>query len=172
MGEQWRSVKDWPGYEVSSLGRIRSWRKRGAGNKVRASQPKILKGGETYDGYHKVAITRVGGMKRTLKVMHLVAKAFGLPRPLGTVLTHLNGDPSDDRIENLAWRTQKENCADKIKHGTAQRGEKHYKARLTAIDVLAIRASDRPLREIAAQYGISYSHVGNIRSRFTWRHIR
>lgn len=31
---------------------------------------------------------------------------------------HLNGNPYDNRLENLAWGTPSENMLDKVRHGT------------------------------------------------------
>lgn len=39
--EEWREVPDFPGYEVSTFGRVRSWRKPGSRDE-RASEPTIL----------------------------------------------------------------------------------------------------------------------------------
>ena len=41
---------------------------------------------------------------------------------------------------HLRWATPKENQADRLHHGTANRGEQHYLARLTEADVLEIRS--------------------------------
>lgn len=53
--------------------------------------------------------------------------------------------------------------------GMAARGEK--KGRLTADTVRAIRAASGSTRAIAKQFGIHYTHVGDIRNRAVWKHI-
>jgi len=55
--------------------------------------------------------------------------------------------------------------------GRSNQGERHPFAKLTATDVLAIRADDRMGRDIATGYGISKSIVSQIKSRQIWRHI-
>jgi len=40
------------------------------------------------------------------------------PCPEGHVTRHLNGDPTDNRLENLRWGTRSENQRDSVKHGT------------------------------------------------------
>jgi len=48
--------------------------------------------------------------KRVTKLRaHLVAEAFIGPRPPGEVVDHINGDRSDDRVENLRYVTLSEN---------------------------------------------------------------
>lgn len=46
---------------------------------------------------------------RTYKAHRLVCEAFNGQPPEGAVCMHLNEDASDNRPENLAWGTQKEN---------------------------------------------------------------
>jgi hypothetical protein len=71
---------------------------------------------------------------------------------------------------HLQWKTPSENMADKIVHGTAQRGERNAVSKLKESDVLAIRAmpSDIPHTEIAKAFGVSASLVGLVRKRKAW----
>ena len=46
---------------------------------------------------------------KNYKVARLICEAFHGPAPDGAVCMHLNEDASDNRPENLAWGTQKEN---------------------------------------------------------------
>lgn len=46
---------------------------------------------------------------KNYKVARLICEAFHGPSPDGAVCMHLNEDASDNRPENLAWGTQKEN---------------------------------------------------------------
>lgn len=52
-----------------------------------------------------------------------------------------------------------------------RKGETHPEAKMTAEQVIAIRADPRSSKEVAAQYGMSRSGIKDIRSRKTWRHI-
>ncbi len=113
--ETWRPIPGFVGkYEVSNLGRVRSF--------VRG--PRLLSTWtEKTFGYKKV---RIGGRGHNSRYVHqFVLEAFAGPRPDGMVARHLNGDPTDNRPENLAWGTQSENMADAVRHGT------HYEARRT-----------------------------------------
>jgi hypothetical protein len=73
--------------------------------------------------------------------------------------------------EHLRWATRSDNHADKVLHGTAQRGEKAAAAKLTARHIVDIRADMRPQSVIAPDYGISRSNISLIKSRKTWAHI-
>ncbi len=60
---------------------------------------------------------RVGeSVRRHRKVHHLVAAAFIGPRPEGMVICHNNGDPLDNRVENLRYDTQAANIEDMYAH--------------------------------------------------------
>jgi hypothetical protein len=73
-------------------------------------------------------------------VHRLVAEQY-LPPPLPgqKVLRHLNGDPGDNRVENLMWGTQADNMQDCIRHGRTLRGLKNPNAKLNYELAKAIR---------------------------------
>jgi len=72
----------------------------------------LLTASPSSDGYNTI---KIGG--GTIRRHTLVCETYhGLRQP-GQETRHLNGDPSDDRPENLAWGTRTENLADMIGHG-------------------------------------------------------
>ncbi len=80
-------------------------------------------------GYLAVGVKRPGGSSREKKPVHqLVLIAFVGPRPAGAITRHLNGNPADNRPENLAWGTALENARDALRHGTTDRGQRHAEA--------------------------------------------
>lgn len=113
---------------------------------------------------------------KSLRVHRLVLEAFvGMAEP-GVVARHLNGDPFDNRVENLAWGTKAENQHDRVAHGTDCRGVKHPQAKLSEGDVRHIRVLASPRRnvphaEIARRYDVTLSCVRQIIYRQTWKHI-
>lgn len=72
--------------------------------------------------------------------------------------------------KHMRWATPTENQADKLKHGTMTRGEKHGNAKLTEEDVHEIRAMKGKLyqREIAEIYGVSPHLIGLIHRGERW----
>lgn len=68
--------------------------------------------------------------------------------------------------------TNADNIADKVRKGraSAATGTKNGNAKLTEADARAIRTDARPLREIAAEYGVSETIVSGIRRGTKWRH--
>lgn len=64
--------------------------------------------------------------RRQNRTVHsLVAAAFYGPRPEGMETRHLDGNPANNRVENLRYGTQSENNLDRVSHGT------HHLARKT-----------------------------------------
>lgn len=72
---------------------------------------------------------------------------------------------------HLRWATHAENEADKIRHGTSNRGERHGMAKLSAVEVLAIREMAVPSRQIAKAFGISQTMVSKIKRGEAWAHV-
>lgn len=161
-------------YDVSSLGRVRSWRTCGGGWRRRSDQPRLLTIALTRAGYPSVEICMDDGERTKPKLTRihcLVSSAWHGPRPDGLVTTHLDGNKLNNRPSNLAYRTQAENIADKKAHGTEQKGEAHPLAMLTEDDVRAIRASDLSQTELGQLYGVTQSTIWTIVHRKTWRHV-
>lgn len=71
---------------------------------------------------------------------------------------------------HLSWKTPVANHADKLIHGTSNRGERHGNSKLTTADVIAIKAARGKLlqREIAEMYSVSHGTVSEIHLGKTW----
>lgn len=114
------------------------------------------------------------GEKMVYGHSEICRRAHG-PRPPGTESAHSCGNRSCINKRHLRWATPKANCADKEKHGTNTRpdcrGELNWAAKLSEIDVRAIRESDLSSRQIAPLYGITHGYVRLLRRREKWAHI-
>lgn len=154
--ERWATVPGFERYEVSTLGAVRH---KAAG---------VARKGFKRDTGYIAHFLRSDGRQKCFLAHSLVLEAFGGPRPEGQVCRHLNGDPSDNRLENLAWGTHEMNGADARRHGRTPAGEKNHQAKLTAADVLAIRASKEPSTVIARRLGVGPRTVAMARKGKTW----
>ena len=121
--EIWKPVPGYEGlYEFSSLGRARSLtRTLPDGRRVRG---RILKLSTDENGYLGVNLWRHNKYKR-VPLHKLVALHFLGPRPPGMQVRHLDGNPANAALSNLAYGTNGENQLDSVRHGT------HHMARVT-----------------------------------------
>jgi len=112
--EEWRDVPNYEGYyQVSDLGRVRSLdrtvtTKHGVG---RFYKGRVIKG-TVNKGYRRTTLN-IDGVGRNLKFSQLVAMAFLGHEPNGhtLVVDHINGDRSNDRVENLRIVTSRANTS-------------------------------------------------------------
>lgn len=74
---------------------------------------------------------------------------------------------------HLSWKTPTQNAADKIIHGTSNRGEAHYKATLNVELVRVIRAmTESTTSEISKIIGVNYSTVRCVQDGISWSHVK
>jgi HNH endonuclease len=148
--EIWAEIPGRPGYTASTLGNI-------MGPTGKVLSPQLKKKPKRGKAYLHVEIR-----DKRIPVHKLILTAFVGARPLGTESRHLNDDAFDNRLENLAWGSQLENRVDAIMNGRIRC--------LTTKEVEQIRSSKHlTLRAAAAQFGVSKSLVGVIRSRQIWK---
>lgn len=126
---RWRAIPNWEAlYEVSDGGLVRSidrrvWSQKDGG-RWETHRGRVLKPNRIGGGHLQVRLSR-GGRSVDILVHRAVLEAFAGPCPEGLEGLHGNGDPSDNRVENLRWGTRSENTLDSVEHGT------HAQARRT-----------------------------------------
>ena len=96
MNEEWRDIEGYEGlYQVSNLGRVKS--KRG-----------ILKPRITPKGYLRIQLSKNSNRKD--KFVHvLVAETFLCKYDSALQVNHIDGDKTNNTVDNLEWVTVKEN---------------------------------------------------------------
>lgn len=158
-GEEWRAIPGAPGYEVSSEGRVRSWRTT---HGLVAARPTLLRPGPDRSGRLRVTICPRRGKSRKFFVHTLVAEAFLGPRPTPDAhVAHGNGDELDNRAVNLRWASSEENQRDKYLHGTMHRGEALDELTVDRIRT-ALEKGQSPYKGIAEEFKVDENTVGRI----------
>ena len=142
---------------------------------IRGSYGRTLKGQLTKEGRIRIGCRHRDGSLRYVLVSRLICEAFHGESPTPShQAAHNNGDPLDNRAENLRWATAKENTADRIIHGTDLRGSDHPRAKLADDDVRKIMiALDQgvPGTRLAEQFGVGKAQISSIKHRRSWAHI-
>ena len=108
--EEWREVVGFPGYLVSSLGRV-----RGKTN-ARGPSEVILKPGRKPRTGHLFVVLQSDGKPHHRSVHRLVAEAFEVGG-IGPNVLHGDDDVENNRPENLRWGTFSDNAQDREDHG-------------------------------------------------------
>lgn len=120
MTERWRPIPGYEGaYEASDLGRIRSVRRTATdrGGRTRTWKGRVLRLKLNADGYPVAGLTR-DNVTRSHLAHRLAALAFLGPCPPGQEVRHLDGNPANGALANLAYGTKSENAQDTLRHGT------------------------------------------------------
>lgn len=113
--EVWKDIPGYEGfYQASTLGRIKSLER--LDSKGRRLKGRILKDGESSNGYRVVSLVR-DGKQHSFTIHRLVAKLF-LDRVDGKdYINHIDGDKNNNRVDNLEWCTKSENTNHAIRLG-------------------------------------------------------
>lgn len=95
------------------------------------------------------------------------------PIPVGMHVLHKCDVRRCINPEHLFLGKNADNIADKVAKNRqrAAQGEANRHAVLTEEDVRAIRASSASQKWLARAYGVSVTHMSNIRTRKKWAHI-
>ena len=167
--ENWRDIPGYDGrYRASNLGRIKAIaktiaRKSTDCRKAYVLPEKILAQGATFSGHMTVHLAR-----NLLYVHRVILIAFVGPAEKYALDTrvecrHLDGNPRNNALVNLAWGTVRENRADRRRLGE--------KAKLTKDQMLALQTdiqSGMLVKDAAAKYGIERHTVARYRDGYMY----
>lgn len=157
----------WSRYRLGRIGE--TWGGSRLGSKWRRIKPSVRPA-----GYSLVNLWKAGRC-RPYMVHRLVLLAFRGVCPPKQVCRHLDGNPRNNTLRNLAYGTHKDNTADQIRHGTANRGERHNWAKLTDGQVRAARRLYRTgrcsINSLSRKYHVTWSTMWAVIRRKTWAHL-
>lgn len=170
--EQWKSIEGYGGmYEVSDLGRVRSWKN---GRHGMAATPKFLALWPNGNGYLMVSLCQKQKVK-PVGVHILVLETFTGHHPKGMQVCHgrqnhydgTQTDKADNRLCNLEWGTRSKNRGeDQRRDGVLQNGELGPNAKLTDERAGIIRqdyaSGNYRQWELALRENVSQTTISNV----------
>ncbi len=164
---EYRDVAGFVGYKIDSDGNLWScWRGPLLSDEWKKLKPCIHQKRTAARTYHCFRLWRNG--KPHTKLAHrIVLEAFVGPRPAGHESRHIDGNPLNNARSNLCWGTHAENTADSRRLG-------RYATKLTEDQVREIRRRDsagEDRRALAVEFNTTYSNIGSIMSRQSWKHL-
>lgn len=122
-----------------------------------------------YKGY---GVVKLGG--RTHRAHRVAYELSNGALPEGAHVLHACDRPGCVNPSHIRAGTQKENTADMVSRARTVRGEKHWSAKLTEVDVLNIRAlheQGEGESTMAAEYGVHRRTVRDVTTRTRWKHV-
>lgn len=184
--ENWKPVTYEPfgdAYEVSSHGRVRSLDRvfERSNRRMLRVKGQVLSVNPSSRGYPRVTLNR-NGHSKDFNVHTLVSRAFlgEPPSEMGTrhgelVVNHIDADKTNNHFANLEYITTGENLAHADALGLRSlQGARHHKAKLSDLDVRAIRkmyAEGMTQVQLASIYGVYQTTISLIVRRKGWKHI-
>ena len=156
---QWKSLPKYPGIEFSDEGEARSYLKSGAGSKSLRREPLTLRGTTDPDGYIRLNVKDSNGVRKIRGLHQLIAETFLSDSWFeGAIVCHNNGDPSDNRVDNLRWGTRSDNQRDMAKHKRAYRQRPDEDIR----EIRRLASEGVYQRDIAKRFGVSQAYVWEV----------
>lgn len=110
ISSDWKPIEGFPSYRVTRHGAVVS---------LKGRTPRALRLERHTTGYLRVTLSE--DARKTNRYVHqLVAEAYHGSRPEGMEIRHLDGNPHNNRADNLTWGTHSENQRDRHRHGTGR----------------------------------------------------
>ena len=145
MREIWRDIEGFPGYQVSNMGRVRTfWKKKhyptgyGTYNYL-SDDPIIMSQSDDGNGYMKLMLYNKNDGKRYCKKVHrLVAEAFIEHDEFDDTVDHIISGADgkrNNRVDNLRWMSRSENIKKAYADGMCDERIRRQNRDIIAIDL-------------------------------------
>lgn len=147
------------GIKVSSMGRVYKAANKSRKERILTSFPKDR------DGYCRCSVRNLNGTWTSVPVHRLVAMAF-IPNPNNKMcVNHIDGNRSNNNVNNLEWVTPKENVLHSYKYGNRKICKNV--PRNTLLTDFQINQIDKlrtlyTVKEISKLFNIEYQSLKNI----------
>ena len=151
--EEWREIEGFTIYEVSNLGRVR--------NKLTS---RVIGGHTLKNGYIQVGL--MNNKKQIFKMVHrLVSGAFIGRLPEGKEINHIDGNKTNNCVDNLEYVTHSENMI----HCLEVLCKKRKISKEDAVDIRKRLALGEKYDDIASDYNVVKGTIRFIARGVTYR---
>lgn len=119
VGEVWKDIENYPNYQVSNLGNVKSKERytKAKDNEIIHRKEFLLKQFTNKKGYKQVTLYDKNKKPKTMRVHKLVALCF-IPNPKNlTQINHIDGNKLNNNQNNLEWISNYDNMQHAIKNG-------------------------------------------------------
>jgi hypothetical protein len=173
--EVWKKIEGFENYEISNLGRLKGLEiTTKFGCSFKTYPERICKFWKDKKGYEYFTFNINGKNKHKL-IHRLVATAFIPNSNNKPQVNHIDGNKSNNNIENLEWCTVKENLKHARDNGlNNSEGLNHYRCKLTKNNIIEIRENKEKLtqKKLAEKYILNQASVSDIINFKTYKNVR
>ena len=172
----WKAIPGYEGlYEANDeTGRIRSLPRSilSTTGQQYSIKGRILRCNKIKNGY-LVVYLRKDKTTHPEYVHRLIAKTYIQNPNNYAVVNHKDGNKSNCAANNLEWVSYAMNNQHAYDNNLREKGEHHYKSKLTDEDVKSIRRDGKyaTYEEIAAKYNVTKATIRDVLINRTWKHI-
>lgn len=162
--EEWRDIQNFPGYQVSNEGRVRSYNKVTYTNRhgFRQWQDRIIRQKVHHkDRYARVSLWR-NGKDYTVLVHRLVAEAFVPTDNSRLTVNHKDGNKANNTAENLEWMTLQDNIKHEFETGLAT-NQKQCALQDEKGEIHVFRSQSEASRFVGRNHGYVYTCISRKR---------
>lgn len=163
MKEIWKSIGDFPNYEVSNLGNVRSIKRN------------IIMKSVNCGGYCNLGLYNNGIYKR-FNIHRLVAQAF-IPNPNDyPCVNHIDGNKQNNSVDNLEWCTYSHNSKHAFKNNLLKSETLYKPKKLNQYDLngnfIKQWNSQKEARSVYGKIHASECHNGTLKSSkgYMWKY--
>ena len=118
-------------------------------------------------GHLQVSISTNGKVKKYL-VHRIIATCFLDNLEKLKVVNHIDGNPSNNAVNNLEWCTLQHNSKHAKDNGLMSGSTDHYKSKFTDTEILTIHTLKWTHSKIARHYGVSQSVITRVKNLNTY----
>ena len=170
--ETWKTIKDFPLYEISDIGNVRS------NHKIGLSKQRNIKLIAHSSGYIVVNLYQPKHDKKVMKqyrVHKLVAEYF-VPNPNDyPEINHEDGDKTNNQHTNIKWCDHSYNMQHAYKNHLIVRNKGIRTTKLNPDKVKEIRLRYKyeniSQLKLSLEFGVRESTIRNVVNRFSWKFV-